>query len=99
MALSVGQIVFSKSGRDKGKPFVIYSLSGEYAFLIDGDLRKISNPKKKKIKHIQITNTVISDLSNKIESKDVGFKDSDVRNALKQSGFKSLSDKERDIFG
>ena len=50
---SLGQIVFSKCGRDQGKPFVIVSIEDEYVYLVDGNLRKVDNPKLKKHKHIQ----------------------------------------------
>ena len=71
--VEVGQVVFSKCGRDKTRAFIIVSVENEYVFLADGDLRKLIKPKKKKIKHIQITNNVTS----------VKFdKDSDVRKIL-----------------
>jgi len=54
-----GQIVFSKQGRDKGRAMIILSEEGEYVFLTDGRLRLIANPKKKRVKHIQITNTIV----------------------------------------
>ena len=54
----IGQIVFSKSGRDKGMAFIVLSTEGEYVYLADGKLRLISQPKKKKLKHVQPTNTV-----------------------------------------
>ena len=55
--LSIGQIVLSKSGRDRGRPFVIVDIVDSlYVNIADGNLRKIDNPKKKKIKHLQPTN-------------------------------------------
>ena len=42
---SLGQIVFSKCGRDQGKPFIIVSIEDEYVYLVDGSLRKVDNPK------------------------------------------------------
>lgn len=55
--LSIGQIVLSKSGRDSGRPFVIVDIVDSlYVNIADGNLRKIDNPKKKKIKHLQPTN-------------------------------------------
>ena len=56
--MEVGQIVFSKRGRDKGRAFVIMSADREYVFLVDGQMRPLNKPKKKKVKHIQPTNTV-----------------------------------------
>lgn len=53
----LGRVVYSKSGRDKGKLFVIVKVVNEnYVMLVDGDIRKIENPKLKNFKHIQYTN-------------------------------------------
>ena len=45
---SKGQVVFSKSGRDKGKAFIVYDYNEEFVFIVDGVLRKLEKPKKKK---------------------------------------------------
>lgn len=56
MDINPGEIVFSKAGRDKGMPFVVVALLNEqFALIADGGLRKISKPKKKKIKHLKLT--------------------------------------------
>ena len=54
-----GQIVISKRGRDKGRVMVVVAVDGEYAYLADGASRLLEKPKKKKSKHIQLTNTVL----------------------------------------
>ena len=54
-----GQIVISKRGRDKGKAMVIIAVDGEYVYLVDGRIRPLARPKKKKVKHIQLTNSVV----------------------------------------
>ena len=54
-----GQIVFSKRGRDKGHAMIVIAVDGEYAYLVDGNLRPLERPKKKKAKHIQPTNNII----------------------------------------
>lgn len=49
-------MVISKSGRDLGKAFVVVRVINErYLSICDGDLRKIENPKKKNIRHLQFT--------------------------------------------
>jgi large subunit ribosomal protein L14e len=59
----LGRIVYSKSGRDKGKMFVIIGIVDEnFVLLADGDLRKIENPKLKNIKHVQMTNMIAEDI-------------------------------------
>ena len=57
--MKTGQIVFSKRGRDKGRAMVVLLAEGEYTFLVDGQRRLLANPKKKKTKHIQITNIIV----------------------------------------
>ena len=60
MSMEIGQLVFSKCGRDKGLPFVVLSVEGEYVFLADGQLRPLNKPKKKKAKHTMPTKTVMT---------------------------------------
>ena len=57
--MTVGQIVLPKRGRDKGTTMIIIAICGEYAYLADGVKRLLEKPKKKKAKHIQLTNTVL----------------------------------------
>ncbi|MGI5921949.1 MAG: RNA-binding protein [Syntrophomonadaceae bacterium] len=53
----LGRVVYSKSGRDKGKLFIIIEVVNDnYVMLVDGDMRPIDNPKLKNIRHIQFTN-------------------------------------------
>ena len=55
-----GSLVYSRAGRDKGTLFVVLSLANGYVYLSDGDTRRVENPKKKKLKHINKTNRVVS---------------------------------------
>jgi ribosomal protein L14E/L6E/L27E len=74
-----GMVVFSKKGRDKGLPFIVLHVLGDYAYLTDGGLRPVCKPKKKKLKHIQVTNTVM-DLT---VFNQRGLQDADIRKLLK----------------
>lgn len=58
MDICKGSLVYSKAGRDKGKPFLVLETENDFAYLADGDTRRIGNPKKKKQKHINATNFV-----------------------------------------
>lgn len=58
ISFEIGQIVFSKCGRDKGLPFVVLKIEGEYLYLADGNLRTLEKCKKKKFKHVQPTKTI-----------------------------------------
>lgn len=80
---SLGQIVFSKCGRDQGKPFIIISIEEEYVYLVDGNLRKVDNPKLKKKKHIQLTLTINEWIKQKIIEEN-RLTNSDVRRALEE---------------
>jgi len=52
----LGKVVISKSGRDRGKAFVVVGVLNErFLIVCDGDIRKIENPKKKNIKHLNVT--------------------------------------------
>ena len=57
--MTLGQIVYSKKGRDKGLAMIVIAVDGEYAYLVDGVIRPLERPKKKKAKHIQPTNTIL----------------------------------------
>ena len=59
MEVTVGTIVFSKAGRDKGNILLVIKTEGNYAYVCDGNLRKTEKPKKKKLMHLQRTNYVL----------------------------------------
>lgn len=68
--ITIGQVVKSRAGRDKGRMFLILDIIDEQNVLIvDGDLRKLDNPKKKKIKHLIIYKTLLTEVKFKLENK------------------------------
>ncbi|MCL2704398.1 MAG: KOW domain-containing RNA-binding protein [Defluviitaleaceae bacterium] len=79
--LSVGQIVFSKSGRDRGKPFIIVAVEGNYVRLADGKLRSSQKPKLKKRMHIQPVKCIDEELRKKITERSA-VSDAELRKAL-----------------
>ncbi|MFP4697102.1 MAG: RNA-binding protein [Eubacteriales bacterium] len=81
MDLQKGQLIKSKAGRDKDRLFVIIELTDEYVYLVDGSLRKIEKPKKKKIKHIQPVGVIIETLQDKINN-DQRILNSEIRKAI-----------------
>lgn len=64
----IGIIVRSKAGRDKGDLFIVLKTEGEFAFIANGELRKVDRPKKKKLKHLQKTGYVTEFIRNKLET-------------------------------
>lgn len=59
MEIQAGSLVYSKAGRDKTNLLLVLSVDGEYAYVADGKLRTVEKPKKKKLKHLQKTNTKV----------------------------------------
>lgn len=59
MKLQIGSIVRASAGRDCGGFFAVTAIDGNYCFIADGKYRKLEHPKRKNIKHICPTNSVI----------------------------------------
>lgn len=85
MEVMIGQLVRSKSGRDKGRYYLIYRISpdGTFILLVDGDKRDINHPKKKNLRHVQVTNTVVRDFAEQVTGGIIP-RDQDIRRYLKE---------------
>ena len=68
MDVCPGSIVIAKAGRDKGNYFIVLSLDGIYAYICDGGIRKVTTPKKKKMKHLKSVEHIDDFISEKISS-------------------------------
>lgn len=80
--ITIGQVVKSKAGRDKGRVFLIYEVvDDQYVYVVDGDLRKLDSLKKKKIKHLIVFNTVMPEFKEKVENS-VKINNSYIRKIL-----------------
>ncbi len=80
--LQKGQVVKSKAGRDKSRVFVIVDIIDDsFVLIADGDLRKLSSPKKKKIKHLVVYNTILEEFANMLKSNEK-INDATVRKLL-----------------
>lgn len=67
--LALGQVVLSSAGRDSGRFMIVVKiLDSNYVYVADGTLRKIENPKKKKIKHLKILNKRSDYIAQKLEN-------------------------------
>lgn len=64
---TLGTVVKAIAGRDAGRLFVIVGAYGKDALIADGKTRKLEKPKRKNIRHLRVTNTVlqIQDLTDK----------------------------------
>ncbi len=79
--IKVGDIVLSKAGRDKERHFVVVALQDIFAFVADGDLRKIDSPKKKKLKHIKGTGAKSEYIEDKL-SDNLKVTNAELRRAI-----------------
>ena len=55
MESHIAEFVVAKAGKDIGDCYMVVSEEDNYLFLSDGKRRKVSNPKKKKIKHVSFS--------------------------------------------
>ena len=77
MKIYPGQIVKAIAGRDKDKYFVVLSaVDSEYCLIADGRTRKVDAPKKKKLKHLKITEHLALNVKEKLST------DKSVTNSL-----------------
>ena len=70
----VGMLARSKAGHDKGHVYVILKADEAYVYLVDGVIRTLEKPKKKKKKHVQV-------ICEKHEMSDID--DVDIKRILK----------------
>ncbi|SDL18620.1 KOW domain-containing RNA-binding protein [Natronincola ferrireducens] len=65
--INIGQVVKSTQGRDKGKFFIILEqIDKEFVLIVDGHIRKIDRPKKKKLKHLAKLNIISEEVKERI---------------------------------
>lgn len=87
--LDIGQIVKSKTGRDQGRYFIVFAkIDKEYVLIVDGSLRRIDNPKKKKIKHLAKVNVVSNEIREAILNNEK-INNAFVRRELARLGIES----------
>jgi len=59
----LGKLVYSRQGRDVGKPFLVVGQVNErYVLVVDGDLRHLDNPKLKNLRHLRLSNVKSEEL-------------------------------------
>ncbi len=80
MPFSIGDLVVSLCGHDKGELFIVLSADENFVTICDGKRRKAAKLKKKKHKHIQATG-LNTDLINNAETYAV---DANVRREIKR---------------
>ena len=53
-----GMLARSKAGHDKAQMYIIKEVDDTYVYLVDGRIRTLGHPKKKKKKHVQIVHGI-----------------------------------------
>jgi len=80
--VELGRVVRANAGREKGHLFLIVGIiSEDYVLIADGDKRKLSAPKKKKLRHLDFKPEVMAGIANKILEEKKVF-DAEIKSAL-----------------
>lgn len=81
----LGQLVKSKTGRDKGMYYFVCGKTsdGTRLLLVDGRKRSFQNPKKKNCHHVQIINQISQSLKEKIQQQKT-VTDVEIRASFKE---------------
>ncbi|KIR02665.1 hypothetical protein P261_01480 [Lachnospiraceae bacterium TWA4] len=79
----IGTLVKSRAGHDKDEFFFILNIVGEYIYLVNGKTKTTTNPKKKKLKHLQCYNYKDELLVQKYERGET-IRNEDIRHAMKK---------------
>ena len=89
---SIGTVVLSRAGRDKGKYFVVLALTEDrnYALIADGDLRKVAKPKKKKLMHLRVKPVAIPTVKERLYAGERIY-DHELRRNLESLGYHGKS--------
>ncbi len=77
-----GMLAISKAGHDKDTWYVVYNIEGNHVFLVDGKIRKIDRPKKKKMMHLQPVDRIPKLLEEKLQTGQI-WTDEEIKRALK----------------
>ena len=82
LPIEIGSIVFSKAGRDMGRPFlVIQEIDKDFVMVADGKLRTMDRLKTKRRKHLKPTGEVVQELRERLSTGKPVF-DHEVRTWL-----------------
>jgi len=79
-----GMLVYSTAGRDYGNPYLIVEVLEEpYVLVADGEVRRLKNPKRKNIRHLNLTGLTEEDISVKL-IEGAFSSDTELRKALSE---------------
>ena len=81
--MRLGDVVYSKSGRDSGRYFAVVATEGEkFVRIADGDVRRLKNAKLKNVRHLKEIGDRLERIAEKLEAGAQVF-DTELYSALK----------------
>lgn len=84
--MELGEIVYSKAGRDRGRYFAVVEIVGEgFVKVADGDIRRIKNAKLKNVRHLRSTGDRLEKIADKLARGAQVF-DRELYSALRMYG-------------
>ena len=78
-----GQLVMSRAGRDKNRNYIVYDWDNNFVYVVDGEYKRMTNPKKKNINHLWYSEKIDQDLREKLETGQK-ITNKDIRDALER---------------
>ena len=78
-----GNIAISMAGHDKGHAYIIIKEENGFVYLVDGEIKKLSNPKRKSLKHVRINKQYPTDELTKKPLKNDPLYDHEIKRTLK----------------
>ena len=91
----IGSFVKSKAGHDKDHIYIIVKEDKEYVYLVDGKIKTLENPKKKKKKHIQIIKKYADIAICEKLQETIPLKDEEIKRAIKLVSIKMKNSDEK----
>ena len=82
MDITKGTIVKSVAGHDKGEFYCVAEYENSFALLINGKTKRISNPKRKSLKHFEVLECRVDETELKSDKK--------IRRLLREIAEKSV---------
>ena len=83
MVLKLGDIIYSKAGRDSNRYYIVMKIDEPYIWTCDGNLHKVDKMKKKKIKHTKYMDYQSEYIKNKLMNAEK-ISNSEIRRELKE---------------
>lgn len=84
MNIFPASLVKAIAGRDEGKYFAVMKIIDEnFVLICDGRGRKVTSPKKKKIKHIENLNYSLNIIKDKLETGNE-ISNSDIKKSIRK---------------